>query len=85
MATTHPILVQLKEKRLSLHRSQIKVAEEARISRSFVSHHENDKFSARTSLDRWCASLGYRIVLEDVAEDEDEELKRCADWHLLIA
>lgn len=89
MLHLHPIIVKLKDKRLLLHRSQREVALEARISETFVSNHEKDKFSALTSLDRWCNELGYCLVLEDAEEVERREREqeriidwRAIDWHL---
>ena len=85
---THPIIEQLRDRRLARHLTKNAVAMEAGIHRGFVGTHENKKFSSLSSLERWCNALGYHIVLEDISEavqrHERETEERATDWHLLI-
>ena len=78
MAHQHMIVEKLHKRRLDRHLTIHKLAVEANVSRNSIANHENKKFPALATLDRWAQALGYKVVLVDM----DDEW--ATDWHLYL-
>ncbi len=64
MAENHPVIAELKRKRLALGLSVGRFARTAGLARNTVRQYENVKFSGFSFLVRWAGALGYDVVLK---------------------
>ena len=61
--SSHPIIEVLRWARIEKRMSRLKCAKIAHMPRGTLTKWEDEKCSALATLDRWAASLGYRLTL----------------------
>ena len=63
MSIVHPITEQLRMERVRRRITINQLAKETGVSRNTISAHEEFKFTALHSLEKWARALGYEITL----------------------
>src|SRR3981081_3642586 len=66
MASVHPIMDALREKRIKRGMTLSKLARVANLSRESIRKRETLKFPSLMVLDRWCRALGYKLTLTEI-------------------
>ena len=66
MASVHPIMDALREKRIKRGMTLSKLARVANLSRESIRKRETRKFPQLMVLDRWCRALGYKLTLTEI-------------------
>jgi transcriptional regulator with XRE-family HTH domain len=66
MASVHPIMDELREKRIKRGMTLSKLARVANLSRESIRKRETRKFPQLMVLDRWCRALGYKLTLTEI-------------------
>jgi transcriptional regulator with XRE-family HTH domain len=66
MASVHPIMDALREKRIKRGMTLSKLARVANLNRESIRKRETRKFPSLMVLDRWCRALGCKLTLIEI-------------------